>query len=115
KLASSLPAAEFMKPLRRIVLDLAHKTIKVSGLKDTAQQIDYIDKLDPSCRPDLSKKGTLRNIETIAESEFAPRLKRPLVKRGKSDPSDRNTIVPRDLRLNIQDNRDASTVKEFST
>src|SRR5713101_8292198 len=54
KLLTKLPADEVMKPLRRIVRDLASKTVVVTGLKKVGQQVDYVSKLSQDL-PDLSK------------------------------------------------------------
>ena len=113
KLVSNLPPDEFMKPLRRIVLDLAQKHIKVSKLKDTGQQIEYIDSFGSEYKPDLSKKGKLCEIDAIPKSAFRAQAQYP--KRHKADPSERKTVVPRGIRLNVQDNRVASIFKELRT
>lgn len=73
KLFTSLPAAEAIKPLKRIVLDLAGKKINVTALKTVFQQTGYISKIPAEDMPDLSKRGTdVRPIEGITQSQFRP-------------------------------------------
>jgi hypothetical protein len=115
KLVSDLPPDEFMKPLRRIVLDLAQKRVNVSKLKDRVQQVQYIDGFGSESKPDFSKKGNSRAIETISESEFQTKSQRSGSKRSKPDPSERRTVVPRGFRLNIQDGKVASIFRELKT
>jgi len=115
KLFSDLPPDEFMKPLRRIVLDLAQKHVNVSKLKDKAQQVEYVEGFDATSKPDLSKKGTVRAIDSIADVEFKTKPKRSTVRPRKADPSERHTVVPRGVKLSIQDSRVASIFKELKS
>jgi hypothetical protein len=112
KLCSGLPAEELMKALRRMVLDLAEKSVNVSQLKNSAQQVAYVDSLEAASRPDLSKTGTVRAIENIQGGEF--KAKPPRLPRGTSrDPSERRTVVPRGARLNVQDSKIAAIFREL--
>jgi hypothetical protein len=102
KLLTSLPADEAIKPLRRIVLDLAEKTINVTTLKLKPQQLEYVSKLEKADSPDLSKKtGSLRAVEGISEHDFASG---PQAKAKKTKPASkaaRTTAIPKACRLNI--------------
>jgi hypothetical protein len=81
KLLTALPAAETIKPLKRIVLDLAEKKINVTQLKKVSQQTDYISQIPPADMPDLSKKETqLRPVEGITQSQFPSPLPQPTPK-----------------------------------
>jgi len=114
KLRSGLPANELMKPLKRMVLDLASKKINVSQLKNRADQVAYIQGFNPSEKPDLSKKGVTRSIEEIHGNEFKEKpVGKPQSKGRFSDPSERRTIIPPRVRLNIQDSKVASIFKEL--
>lgn len=115
KLVSDLPADEFMKPLRRIVLDLAQKRVNVSKLKDKALQVEYVEGFDAASKADLSKRGNVRAIDAIADAEFKTKPKRSTGKPRRADPSERNTVVPRGVKLNILDNRVASIFKELKS
>jgi hypothetical protein len=114
KLRSGLSADEVMKPLRRIVLDLAEKEINVSRLKNKAEQVEYIKKFDTKDKPDLSKIDAVRSIEEIHGKEFKSKPgKQTASKRRISDPSERKTLVPRQVKLNILDNKVAAIFKEL--
>lgn len=116
KLLSGLPPTELIKPLRRMVLDLADGEINVSDVKNKGQQVGYVEGFDKDSLPDLKTKGDLRAIDGIAGAEFiargngAPRKKR---KKPHSDPSQRRTLVPKRCRLPINDNRIAEIFGEL--
>src|SRR5258707_1095369 len=72
KLLTALPADEAIKPLRRIVLDLAEKRINVTGLKLKTQQVDYVSGLGKTDAPDLKKaSGAARPVEVIVQRDFS--------------------------------------------
>jgi|CXWL01.1.fsa_nt_gi hypothetical protein len=114
KLSTGLLADEIIKPLRRIVLDLVEKKINVSKLKNKAAQIEYVQGFDNADKPDFSKKGASTPIENIREGDFKqkPGVTRQ-TKRRITDPSDRKTVIPGRLRLNIQDPKVAMIFKEL--
>ena len=104
KLSTELPADEIIKPLRRMVLDLVENKFNVTKLKNKSAQTEYVQNFDILDRPDFSKKGTLIPIENIREADF--RKKPGAVRQSKrrlSDPSDRKTVIPSKLRLNVLD------------
>jgi len=114
KLSTGLPANEIIKPLRRMVLDLVEKKINVSQLKNKAAQTAYIQGLDSADKPDLSKKGQSAPIEDIREGDFKQKSGKPhQPKRKVTDPSERKTVIPSRLRLNIQDPKVATIFKEL--
>jgi hypothetical protein len=117
KLETGLPAREVIKPLRRMVLDLAEKKINVSALKNREQQKAYLDKFGPDSWPDLTKVDGMRPVETISGTEFkgrAPGTKRTRSAAG-ADPAERKTVVPKAAKLNVQDNKTAEIFKELRT
>jgi hypothetical protein len=102
KLLTSLPPEEAIKPLRRIVLDLAEKTVNVTKLKLKPQQIDYISKLVAADSPNLSKKtGTLRPVEGFSEHDFSGSTKTKTKKARARSKTPRTTVIPKTCRLNI--------------
>ena len=112
KLYSALPPEELMKPLRRIVLDLAQKTVRVGQLMRKDQQIDYVEKLGKGDKPNLAKRASVRAIENIREHEFKAKPV-PIRDRKKPDPADRKVLVPRNAKLSVTDNRTAEIIKEL--
>lgn len=102
KLLTSLPPAETLKPLRRIVLDLAEKKVNVTKLKLKPQQIEYVTNLDKADRPDLTKKiASFRTVEGISEHDFAGRLKVKAKKNKATSSGTRVAAIPKTCRLNI--------------
>lgn len=112
KLYSALPPEELMKPLRRIVLDLAQKTVRVGQLMKKEQQVDYIEGFSKGEKPSLSKRGAVRAIESIRENEFKLKPVRAKSTR-KADPSERKMVVARSAKINVTDNRTAEIIKEL--
>ena len=112
KLRSGLQPDELLKPLKRMVLDLAYKKVNVSKLKSKADQIEYVKGFGSKDTPDLSKIGIVRSIDSIRGEEFEKKDQRQ-TKRRTSDPSERKTIAPGKVRLNIPNGRTATIFKEL--
>jgi hypothetical protein len=114
KLVTTLPASEVIKPLKKIVLDLATKERRVGSFMKTQQMLDYIQGLDKKDLPDLSKaRGAERTVDEIPISEF-PKTTRTGTRR-RLDPSDRREVVPKGCPINVTDNRIAEIYKELRT
>ncbi len=105
KLLTTLPADEAIKPLRRIVLDLAEKAVNVTKLKLKHQQVDYVSKLIASDSPDLTKKGTTAQaVQDFTQRDFAaPTQQKP--KKAKATKTLRTTAIPKTCRLNIPNSK----------
>jgi hypothetical protein len=114
KLVTSLPAPEVLKPLKRIVLDLATKERRVGSLMKTAQMLDYVRGFGKADKPDLSQIGSAeRTVDEIPVSEFTPaKTPRP---RRRPDPSDRKEVVPKGCPIHVTDNRIAEIYRELRT
>jgi hypothetical protein len=65
KLKTGLPAAEVIKPLRRMVLDLATETVNVSQVKSKEQMVAYVNKFGKDL-PNLTKKAAAKPVDEIA-------------------------------------------------
>lgn len=117
RLCSGLPGDEIIKPLRRIVLDLAEKKINVSRLKNTAAQVEYVKSFQEDDSPDLSKKKGLRELSSFKNGEFSvqPPAASAAGKRKTYDPSERKTLIPRTLKLNITSTKVMEIYKELRT
>ena len=78
----------------------------MSHVKTRKEQENYIGKLKPGDRPDLSKKtGSVFSVDSMTERDFAP-SSGPAIKKArvaKSGP--RRTIVPKNCRLNVTNNK----------
>jgi len=108
KLETIIPTEEALKPLRKIVNDLAMKLKTVSDLKSKQQQVDYVTGLPKSDKPDLSVE-----IDPIplndAKIESKP-TKKPKPKAA----AQRLTIAPKNLALSIPEPRIAAVFKELT-
>jgi len=114
KLSTTLPADEVIKPLKRMVLDLVEKRVNVRQLNNKAAQTAYIQGFQNTDKPDHKKKGAPTTIEDFREADFKKSWKHNAGSRARvMDPSDRRTVIPARLRLNIQDAKIATIYKEL--
>jgi hypothetical protein len=111
KLVTELPADEVIKPLRRMVLDLAEKRVNVTELKRKDQQLAYVRGFDGDSTPDTSKKVGKRAIGDIPDTEFT--LPKTKASRKKTTPTDRKTIVQKGCGLNVTEPRIADIFNEL--
>jgi hypothetical protein len=114
KLMTELPAEEALKPLRRIVIDLAEKRKTVTDLKSKDQQVKYVQDLRPADRPNLSRKtGTLNPVEGIApKSKDRPD---PPPKKPSTRLTPRTTVVPKTCKLNVSNAKILEIYAELRT
>lgn len=116
KLKTQLPQNEVIKPLRRIVLDLAKSVVNVTKVKLKEQQIPYVQQLGTDL-PDLTKKaGVAIAVEELEEKPVvaapakattpAPVVKKPREYR-------RTTLIPRDCYLTVSNPKIAEIAKEL--
>jgi hypothetical protein len=115
KLLTSLPPDEAIKPLRRIVLDLAEGKENVTKLKLVGQQVDYVSRFTKRDTADHSKKtGSARALEAITEKDFNE--DKPSSTKKKAQRSiPRHAIVPRTSRLNITNPKISEIYQELKT
>lgn len=117
KLKTDLPLSEVIKPLRRIVLDLAKSIVNVTKLKSKDQQVTYVSSLK-SDLPDLrNRTKVFVPIESIDEKQ------EPVTKRVTSSPKTaavkkkreykRTTLIPRDCYLTVSNPKIAEIAKEL--
>lgn len=99
KLLTNLPADEVMKVLRRMVRDLANKTVVVTALKKVGQQVDYVSNLRQDL-PNLSRKSNIqKSIDAFGVQDFkqSPSPKPKL----KPIPTLRKVLIPKECRPNV--------------
>ncbi|MER9961273.1 hypothetical protein NKJ72_09960 [Mesorhizobium sp. M0045] len=112
KLKTDLPPAEVIKPIRRIVLDLANEVINVSALKNRDQMVGYANKLGKDL-PNLSKRtGELKSVDELGDRDFKP----PPAPKPKPKPRPvplRKTLIPRDCYLTVSNPKIAEIAKEL--
>lgn len=110
KLRTDLPPAEVIKPLRRMVLDLANETVNVSALKTKEQMLAYVSKYGRDL-PNLSKRsGKPGAVDEWAEKDFTAQSPKP---KPKPRLPVRKTLIPRDCYLTVSNAKIAEIVKEL--
>lgn len=113
KLKTDLPAAEVIKPLRRVVLELANEDINVSQLKTKDQMVAYVGKFGKDL-PNLSKRsGKAKPVDELAERDFKPASPKPKP-RPRPAPI-RRTLISRDCYLTVSNAKIAEITKELRT
>lgn len=98
---SDLPLEELIRPLKRIVTDLANKTITVSHLKTKNERMEYINNLGNDL-PDLAKRtGVVEPIEKYisankqTDGPGGTTMAKPVTK------ALRKCLIPSDCKLTI--------------
>lgn len=115
KLLTSLPPDEAIKPLKRIVLDLAEGKENVTKLKLVSQQVAYVSRFGKTDTPDLLKKtGSSRALEGITEKDFAEEKQSPAKKKAQRSVP-RHAIVPKSCKLNINNPKIGEIYQELKT
>jgi hypothetical protein len=103
------PQAEIIKILKQIVLDLAHKTIKVDAVKTAKQQVKYVDGLPKSSMPSGPK---LKAAEPVSQTVKSP-LPSPKPASPTPSPLDRKTLIPASFGLVIANTKVAQLFWEL--
>lgn len=112
KLKTDLPAEEVIKPLRRMVLDLATEEVNVSDLKSRDQMVAYTKKL-ASDLPNLKKRsGDMKAVDEWSARDFKP----PPPKKPRPRPAPvRKCLIPRECYLTVSNAKIAEISKELRT
>lgn len=129
KLLTGLPLDEILRPLQRVVRDLATTVVTVTNLKRQPQMVAYVDGLG-SDLPDLSKLTTT----TVAVEDLRPQKEPtgdlsgargdstadgggtpPSRKQTKRRTPERKTLIDRTSRLNVTNAKVAEIEKELRT
>jgi hypothetical protein len=110
KLKTDLPAAEVIKALRRMVLDLATEAINVSSLKNRDQMVVYAKGLGNDL-PNLAKRsGDMKAVDEWSERDFKP----PPKPKPKPKPKPiRRALIPRDCYFTVSNPKIAEISKEL--
>lgn len=112
KLVSNLPPEEAIKPLRRIVRDLANGSINVTGLKKKDQQVAWVAKLGADL-PDLSKAaGPLKSLDGLESKDFDTAKPKPKPKPKPKAPV-RKSLIPKECTLNVTNAKINEIAKEL--
>lgn len=114
-LLSDLPEAELLRPLRRIVTDIASKAVTVARIKGKEDRLKYLRSLD-SLMPDLSKKtGNLEPLDRLAAQANAKAHAKGAAKAKVRSLLGRKALIPgqAQLHLNINDQKLEQMCKEL--
>jgi len=106
ELLSDLPQAELLKPLKRIVFDLATKQVTVAHIKSKDDRLKYLNSLG-SALPDLGKRtGSPEPLERLAATAQSSHAKKPTDSKSRSL-LDRKSLIPPQAQcpLNITDHK----------
>lgn len=115
KLQTTLPPEEVLKPLKRMVVDLADKNINVTKLKSKAQQDTYVAGFKHADTADLTKAtGKAIAVDTITDKDFAAKPT-PTPKKRASKSGARTNVVPKTCKLNIPTAKIAGIYGELKT
>lgn len=112
QLQTVLPGSELIKPLRRIVRDIANRTVDSRKFNKTERMLEYVQGFGKPDKPDFGKKTTSRPIEAIQKSEFAAARTRQGVSR-RSTTTERRHVVPKQCPVNVTNNRIAEIYQEL--
>jgi len=114
QLLTKLPGNELIKPLKKMVVDIANKDVDSRAFNTKEQMVKYVSGFGKADKPDLSKKVSERPIDGIEKREFAKAVRKSN-KRRSSDPSDRKQVVPKNCPIDVTDNRISEIYQELRT
>jgi len=108
KLGSCFDAKEVLKGLRYLISEIASERVKVPIIRSKADRKKYIDALPDSAKPNKKNIGEFWQLD-------APQNKSIAAPKRAYQPSIvvRNTLIPRDCKLQIPDIRIAAIFKEL--
>jgi hypothetical protein len=114
KLRTDLPLTEIIKPLRRMVLDLAKANVTVTLLKSKDQQVTYVSGLGDDL-PNLSQRtGSFESVEGLEERAPSPPpqpAKPPALRKPRE--VKRTTLIPRDCYFTVSNPKIAEISREL--
>jgi hypothetical protein len=114
QLRTELPGSELIKPLKKIVIDIANKEIDSRRYNKTPQMLEYLRGFKKADKPDLSKKVAERPVEGIQKAEFAGVARKVSGRRRLARP-ERRQVVPKNCPVNVTDNRIGEIYRELQT
>ena len=104
------PTDEVLKPLKRIIVDLATKKINVSSVKTKDQQIEYVDGLPKDVLPGGQKLKSPKSLSGILTEKPAPPPPPPP---PPPNPLNRKTLIPKGFLVAIANQKAAAIFWEL--
>lgn len=114
-LLSDLPPAELLRPLKKVVTDIASKAVTVGKLKSKEDRLNYVNSLE-SHLPDLNKRtGSPEALERLATHAQAKGHAKTATAAKARSLLDRKTLIPgpSQAALNINDQKLQQIYKEL--
>lgn len=114
-LQSDLPPSELLRPLKRIVSDLATKSVKVGHIKTKLDRINYVNRLGTDL-PDLAKRtGSIQSLDQMTSSAQAKAKGSSVAVAKAKSLIDRKTLIPSQAQcpLNITDQKLQQVCREL--
>jgi hypothetical protein len=113
QLLSSISGSELIKPLRKIVQDIANKEKDSRSFNKNKQIVEYINGFSTGDKPNLKKTISERPVEGIDRADFSKAAKqRTRTKKSRSEI--RTRIVPKNCPIHVTDNRISEIYEELS-
>ena len=106
------PEKEQIKVVKRIILDLATKAIKVDAVKNSEQQIAYVDGLPKTSMPSGMKLKIPESVSALIKAHPTPSQPQPKPASSHS-PLNRKTLVPKEFTLTIANGKAAQLFYEL--
>lgn len=104
-LLSDLPQAELLRPLKKIVLDLATKSVSVSSIKNKEQRLAYLGSLGAAL-PDLGKRtGAPEPLDRLAAQAQAQAKKSHTSAKTSAKANsllERKTLIPPQVQCSLK-------------
>jgi hypothetical protein len=112
QLCTVLPGGELIKPLKKIIQDIASKEVDSRSFNTTDKMLDYVRGFKKSEKPDFNKKVRSRPVEGIQKTEFAKSATKTAGKK-RSPPPERRQVVPKNCPINVTNNRIGEIYQEL--
>ncbi len=110
QLTYAIKKSEVLKGLEKTILDVADKKIKVDDIKTKELRRDYFEKWKRADKPDLNKKTKTTFLDPAHKDSDQ---KRPRSNKSKMATQDRPRLIPRDCKIDIEDQRIANIFDEL--
>lgn len=112
ELKTTLPLSEIIKPLSRLVTDIATNVVRSRNVNTVEQQLKYLDTFGVGERPNSKKKGAATAVSALLAA--APRSKKPAIVRPRAAfKQPRLHVIPRGVKLNVSDPKIAAIYDEL--
>jgi hypothetical protein len=115
QLCSVLPGSELIKPLKRVIQDIANKEVDSRSFNTTDKMLEYVRGLGKAEKPDFSKKVRSRAVEGIQKTEFVKSAPKTAGGRKRSSQPERRQVVPKNCPVNVTNNRIGEIYQELRT